>query len=50
MRHSADIVRDGGDATVLRARGLRKHYGHGQGLVRAVDGSTSTSPPARPWR
>jgi ABC-type lipoprotein export system ATPase subunit len=26
------------DAVVLRARGLRKHYGHGQGLVRAVDG------------
>jgi ABC-type lipoprotein export system ATPase subunit len=38
MRHSADIVRDGGDATVLRARGLRKHYGAGEGLVRAVDG------------
>jgi ABC-type lipoprotein export system ATPase subunit len=31
MRHSADTV-------VLWARGLRKHYGHGQGLVRAVDG------------
>jgi ABC-type lipoprotein export system ATPase subunit len=26
------------DTVVLRARGLRKHYGHGQGLVRAVDG------------
>jgi ABC-type lipoprotein export system ATPase subunit len=24
--------------SVLRARGLRKHYGHGEGLVRAVDG------------
>jgi putative ABC transport system ATP-binding protein len=29
---------DGADTSVLRARGLRKHYGHGQGLVRAVDG------------
>lgn len=27
-----------GDAPVLRARGLRKEYGKGQGLVRAVDG------------
>ncbi len=26
------------DTTVLRARGLRKHYGQGEGLVRAVDG------------
>jgi ABC-type lipoprotein export system ATPase subunit len=26
------------DTVALRARGLRKHYGHGQGLVRAVDG------------
>jgi putative ABC transport system ATP-binding protein len=26
------------DPAVLRARGLRKHYGTGQGLVRAVDG------------
>jgi putative ABC transport system ATP-binding protein len=26
------------DACVLRARGLRKHYGRGEGLVRAVDG------------
>jgi ABC-type lipoprotein export system ATPase subunit len=26
------------DTVVLWARGLRKHYGHGQGLVRAVDG------------
>jgi hypothetical protein len=28
---------------ILRARGLRKHYGQGEGLVRAVGGSTSTS-------
>jgi putative ABC transport system ATP-binding protein len=27
-----------GDTSVLSARGLRKHYGHGEGLVRAVDG------------
>ena len=26
------------DASVLRARGLRKEYGKGEGLVRAVDG------------
>jgi ABC-type lipoprotein export system ATPase subunit len=26
------------DRVVLRARGLRKHYGQGEGLVRAVDG------------
>ena len=26
------------DTPVLRARGLRKHYGKGEGLVRAVDG------------
>jgi ABC-type lipoprotein export system ATPase subunit len=26
------------DTWVLRARGLRKHYGRGEGLVRAVDG------------
>jgi ABC-type lipoprotein export system ATPase subunit len=31
-------VSDTTDASVLRARGLRKHYGHGEGLVRAVDG------------
>jgi ABC-type lipoprotein export system ATPase subunit len=29
---------DSADASVLRARGLRKHYGQGEGLVRAVDG------------
>jgi ABC-type lipoprotein export system ATPase subunit len=28
----------GAGTSVLRARGLRKHYGHGEGLVRAVDG------------
>jgi putative ABC transport system ATP-binding protein len=28
----------GGNASVLRARGLRKHYGKGETLVRAVDG------------
>jgi ABC-type lipoprotein export system ATPase subunit len=39
MRHTTDTsVRDSADAPVLRARGLHKHYGHGQGLVRAVDG------------
>ena len=27
-----------GDTSVLRARGLRKVYGKGEGLVRAVDG------------
>jgi ABC-type lipoprotein export system ATPase subunit len=31
-------VSDTGDRVVLRARGLRKHYGQGEGLVRAVDG------------
>jgi putative ABC transport system ATP-binding protein len=29
---------DTGNTAVLRARGLRKHYGTGEGLVRAVDG------------
>lgn len=29
---------DAADTSVLRARGLRKHYGKGAGLVRAVDG------------
>jgi len=29
---------DSPDTSVLRARGLRKHYGKGEGLVRAVDG------------
>jgi ABC-type lipoprotein export system ATPase subunit len=31
-------VSDAGDTSVLRARGLRKEYGKGEGLVRAVDG------------
>jgi ABC-type lipoprotein export system ATPase subunit len=31
-------VNDTPDRSVLRARGLRKHYGTGDGLVRAVDG------------
>jgi putative ABC transport system ATP-binding protein len=31
-------VSDTADTPVLRARGLRRHYGKGQGLVRAVDG------------
>ena len=39
MRHTTDTsVRDSADASVLRTRALRKHYGHGQGVVRAVDG------------
>jgi ABC-type lipoprotein export system ATPase subunit len=39
MRHTTDTsVRDSADTFVVRARGLRMHYGHGQGLVRAVDG------------
>jgi ABC-type lipoprotein export system ATPase subunit len=32
------IMNDTDNTSVLRARGLRKHYGHGEGLVRAVDG------------
>jgi ABC-type lipoprotein export system ATPase subunit len=32
------IVTDTADPPVLRTRGLRKQYGQGQGLVRAVDG------------
>jgi ABC-type lipoprotein export system ATPase subunit len=31
-------VSDAADTSVLRARGLRKEYGTGEGLVRAVDG------------
>jgi ABC-type lipoprotein export system ATPase subunit len=39
MRHTIDTsVRDSADASLLRARGLHKHYGSGEGLVRAVDG------------
>ena len=29
---------DTASTSVVRARGLRKHYGRGEGLVRAVDG------------
>ena len=29
---------DAASTSVVRARGLRKHYGRGEGLVRAVDG------------
>jgi putative ABC transport system ATP-binding protein len=32
------IVNEAADTPVLRARGLRKEYGKGEGLVRAVDG------------
>jgi ABC-type lipoprotein export system ATPase subunit len=32
------IVSDAVDTSVVRARGLRKEYGKGEGLVRAVDG------------
>jgi putative ABC transport system ATP-binding protein len=32
------IVNDTADNPVLRARGLHKHYGTGDGLVRAIDG------------
>jgi ABC-type lipoprotein export system ATPase subunit len=31
-------VSDTASESVVRARGLRKHYGRGEGLVRAVDG------------
>jgi ABC-type lipoprotein export system ATPase subunit len=31
-------MNDSGNTLVLRARGLHKHYGQGDGLVRAVDG------------
>jgi ABC-type dipeptide/oligopeptide/nickel transport system ATPase component len=31
-------VSDAADTSVLRAGGLRKEYGKGEGLVRAVDG------------
>ena len=40
----------GAGTALLRARGLRKDYGNGEGLVRAVDEVTWTSPAARPWR
>jgi ABC-type lipoprotein export system ATPase subunit len=33
------IVSDTGNSAVLRTCGLRKHYGRGDGLVRAVDGA-----------
>jgi putative ABC transport system ATP-binding protein len=32
------LVSDTNNTPALRARGLRKHYGQGEGLVRAVDG------------
>jgi ABC-type lipoprotein export system ATPase subunit len=47
MRHGANtagsgstdtIVSDSANTAVLRAHGLHKHYGTGEGLVRAVDG------------
>jgi putative ABC transport system ATP-binding protein len=37
VRYSAPSA-DVDDGCVLRARGLHKHYGRGEGLVRAVDG------------
>jgi len=37
-RAKEPIVSDTDEIPVLRARGLRKHYGRGEGLVRAVDG------------
>jgi putative ABC transport system ATP-binding protein len=37
-RAKESIVSNTTDTSVLWARGLRKHYGHGEGLVRAVDG------------
>jgi ABC-type lipoprotein export system ATPase subunit len=37
-RSKEDVVSDTADTLVLGARGVRKHYGHGEGLVRAVDG------------
>jgi predicted ABC-type transport system involved in lysophospholipase L1 biosynthesis ATPase subunit len=37
-RPKEHIVSDTADTSVQRARGLRKHYGKGEGLVRAVDG------------
>jgi ABC-type lipoprotein export system ATPase subunit len=38
VRDSADtIMSDSANTAVLRARGLHKQYGHGEGLVRAVD-------------
>jgi putative ABC transport system ATP-binding protein len=39
LDHSKEQTMSDTDITaVLRARGLRKHYGYGEGLVRAVDG------------
>jgi putative ABC transport system ATP-binding protein len=37
-RPKEQIVSDTVDTPVLRTRGLHKHYGQGEGLVRAVDG------------
>jgi ABC-type lipoprotein export system ATPase subunit len=37
-RPKEQIMSDTDDTYVLRALGLRKHYGQGEGLVRAVDG------------
>jgi ABC-type lipoprotein export system ATPase subunit len=39
------IVSDTIDASVLRALGVRRHYGHGEGLVRAVDAVDLTVAP-----
>jgi len=36
-RPEGQIMSDTGNASMLRARGLRKEYGKGEGLVRAVD-------------
>jgi putative ABC transport system ATP-binding protein len=37
-RPKEQIVSDSTDTSVLRAHGVRKHYGKGEALVRAVDG------------
>jgi hypothetical protein len=43
-------MNESASAPVLRACGLRKEYGRGDGLVRAVDEVNLKWPAARRWR
>jgi hypothetical protein len=43
-------VSNAADTTVLRARGLRKEYGKGEGWCAPSTGSISTSAPEKRWR
>ena len=50
VRRSARVVSDTASTSVVRARGLRKHYGRGEGLRAQSTASTSMSPQEKRWR